>query len=293
MKLIAELKRPSLIKKHNVDGWIVNVKGLSCYYDITYTCDELKEIITEIHDNNQKVYVNVRKIIHEQDINHIIEILKKLESLNVDYYFYGDVTFYEIAEKLNIKHKIIYQVNTYMTNALDIEIMLLENHSVVVSTEISFEEINCIVKNIQKPLYLHAFGYYPIFHSRRELITNYQKYRGLNPNITNEYDVVEELRDSHYPIEQNENGMVVYIDGAYYLSHEIKQLNDYNREIIYILTSKFIDLEVYEEVLDLYISIEKGNEEHQIFEKLKLILTKGLLYETSKLLKKEGSGEVE
>lgn len=293
MKLIAELKSPSLIKKHHVDGWIVNIKGLSCYYDTIYTCEELKEIIAEIHDNNQKVYVNARKIIHEQDIENVIEILKKLEDLKVDYYFYGDVAFYEIAEKLSIKHKIIYQVNTYMTNALDVEIMLWENHSVVVSTEISFEEINYIVKNIQKPLYLHAFGYYPIFHSRRELITNYQKYRGLNPNITNEYDVVEELRESHYPIEQNENGMVVYIDGVYYLSHEIKQFNEYNKEIIYILTSKFIDLEIYKKVLDFYISIEKGNEEYQMFENLKLILTKGLLYETSKLLKKEGGGDVE
>ena len=33
--------------------------------------------------------------------------------------------------------------------------------------------------------------------------------------------IVEELRKSHYPIEQNENGMVVYLDGAYYLSDEL------------------------------------------------------------------------
>lgn len=292
MRLIAELKNPDLIKKHNVDGWIINVKGLSCYYDTIYDYGELNEIITEIHANNQKVYVNARKIIHEQDIVNVIEILKKLEDLDVDYYFYGDIAFNEIAEKLNIKHKIIYQVNTYMTNILDIEIMLRENYSVVVSTEINFDEINYIVKNLQKPIYLYAFGYYPIFHSRRELITNYQKYRGLQSNVANKYDVVEELRESHYPIEQNENGMVVYLDGAYYLSHEIKQLNEYNNKIIYIVTSKFINLEVYKEVLYFYVSTIKGNGEYQIFEN-ELILTKGLLYETSKLLKKEGGGDVE
>lgn len=293
MRLIAELKDLSLIKNYQVDGWIVNIKNLSCYYDVDYQLEELKKIIEAIHNNNQKVYINAKKIIHEENIIEIIDIIKKLECLTVDYYFYSDVAFFEIAEELNIKHKLIYQVNTYMTNSQDIEIMISENSNVVISTEISKEEIVNIIKNIQKPLYLHSFGYYPIFHSRRELITNYQKYRGIPLDINKNYDVVEELRNSHYPIEQNENGMVIYLDGAYYLSSEIVEFNKYNKDINYILTSKFVNLDEYKNVLDLYVAIKKEKSFSDEFEKLNLPLTKGLLYEKSTLLKKEGGAGCE
>lgn len=284
MQVVAELKDISLLEKKNVFGWIVSLKGLSCYYDKTYNIEEVKRIVEIAHQNNQKVYINARKVIHEQDIEKVLNIILELEKLDVDYYFYGDMGFYEIAEELTITHKLIYQVNTYMTNSLDIDMMIRENHSVVVSTEISFEELLKVVENNQKELYLHIFGHYPIFHSRRELISNYFKYRGFNEDLEHNFDIVEELRESHYPIEQNENGMVVYIDGVYVIASELEELEKNNSNLIGIMLSKNINATLYAQILDLYST--KVTDEELL--KLKVNLTKGLLYEQSKLLKKEG-----
>lgn len=280
MKIVSELKDLSLLNNTEVYGWIVNILDLSCYYDELYTLEEIKDIVVVSHQNNQKVYVNAKKIIHEQDIDKVTNLVKELELIGVDYYIYGDLAFYEIAESLKITDKLIYQVATYMTNKYDVNVMLKDNNSVVISTELSFEEMKDIVNNIEHPLYLHAFGYYPIFHSRRELISNYLIYRNLEIDLKANYDIVEELRKSHYPIEQNENGMVVYLDGAYCLTDELASFE----KSICILLSKFIELDEYKKVLEVYTKTKNYSE----LVSLNVVLSKGLLYERSILLKKEG-----
>lgn len=280
MKIVSELKDLCLLKNTKVDGWIVNIFGLSCYYDHLYSLEEIESIVDIAHRQNQKVYVNAKKIIHEQDIDKVTYLVKELEKIGIDYYIYGDVAFLEIVENLQINAKLIYQVATYMTNKYDINEMLEDNNSVVVSTELSLEEMKEIVNDTPKELYLHAFGYYPIFHSRRELISNYLIYRNREIDLEANYDVVEELRKTHYPIEQNENGMVVYLDGVYNLTEELVFFENATA----ILLSKFISLEDYQKVLKVYTN--NGN--YQELEKLNIVLSKGLLYEQSILLKKEG-----
>ena len=280
MKIVSELKDLCLLKNTKVDGWIVNIFGLSCYYDHLYSLEEIESIVDIAHRQNQKVYVNAKKIIHEQDIDKVTYLVKELEKIGIDYYIYGDVAFLEIVGNLQINDKLIYQVATYMTNKYDINEMLKDNNSVVVSTELSLEEMKEIINDTPKELYLHAFGYYPIFHSRRELISNYLIYRNREIDLEANYDVVEELRKTHYPIEQNENGMVVYLDGAYNLTEELVFFENATA----ILLSKFISLEDYQKVLEVYTN--NGN--YQELEKLNIVLSKGLLYEQSILLKKEG-----
>ncbi len=285
MKILAELKDSSLLENVNVYGWIVNILDLSCYYDTLYSIEEIEKIVEIAHKNNQKIYINAKKIIHEQNIVEVTSLVKKLELIGVDYYLYGDFAFYQIAESLNITDKLIYQVVTYMTNKYDIEVMLKENNSVVVSTELSFEEMKDIVNNVTQQLHIHTFGYYPIFHSRRELISNYLIYRDREIDFKADYDIVEELRNSHYPIEQNENGMVVYLDGAYCLTEENNSFDD----SIGILLSKFITLEDYQKILEVYVETKKYSE----LDGLNIVLSKGLLYEQSILLKKEGGNVCE
>ncbi len=288
MRIIAEYKNQKVLKNKCVYGLVVNVFGLSAYYDNIIDIDEAKDVINKIHNNNQLVYINARKIIHEYELGKVSSLLNYLEELGADYYIYSDVAFYMLAEEKNITNKLIYQVNTYMTNTSDVNIMLEENNSVVLSTEISLVELKNILKNTPKNLYIHTFGYYPIFHSRRELITNYQKYRGLDLDIKGKYDVVEELRDSHYPIEQNENGMVVYLDGAYCIDEELEELKSLHDDLYLFVLGKFLTDEEYDKVLKQYTSGDYRN-----IKATYPNISKGLLYEASTLLKNERGNKLE
>lgn len=291
MQLIVELKNLDILNNTDVDeigGYIVNISELSAYNDEEYNLDELPNIISLIHQKGKKVYINARKIFHEDDLITLDNTIKKLVEYGVDYYLYGDVAFYEVSRKYGICDKLIYQVNTYMTNKYDIDIMLKDNNGVVISTEISYQEIEEIVKNVNGNLYLTAFGYYPIFHSRRKLITNYKLYRNEELDLNKQFDVVEELRESHYPIEENKNGTVIYTDGLYYLSNEIYTLNNINPNIKYLVYSKFVDNDKYLKLIAVYSDLLKNKEvSFNEFDNL----TKGLLYERSKLLKEEGGNK--
>ena len=288
MQLVVELKNHLLLNKiddRQIYGYILSINELSAYNDTAYSINELEEIINLIHQKNKKVYLNVRRIFHEDDFELIEEIIKQTIKFNVDYYIYSDFGFYEIMKNLGLENKLIYQVNTYMTNVFDVEIMLEENYSVVLSTEISYDEIEKIVKDIKGNVYLNAFGYYPIFHSRRKLITNYKKYRKEELNLNKKFDIVEELRDSLYPIEENHNGTVIYTDGLDYLSNEIYSLNNINPNLKYLIYSKYTTEEEYLKIISTYSSLlENQQVSCDDFENL----TKGILYEKSKLLKTEG-----
>lgn len=288
MQLVVELKNHLFLDKIDdtkIEGYILSINELSAYNDVEYSVDELKEVITKIHQKNKKVYLNARRIFHEDDFELIEEIVKLTIKFNVDYYIYSDFGFYEIMKNLGLEKKLIYQVNTYMTNVFDVNIMLEENYGVVLSTEISYNEIEKIVKDIKGNLYLNAFGYYPIFHSRRKLITNYKKYRKEELNLNKKFDIVEELRDSHYPIEENHNGTVIYTDGLYYLSCEIYSLNNINPDLKYLIYSKYTTEEEYLKIISTYSSLL--DDKQVSWDDFKN-LTKGLLYEKSKLLKTEG-----
>lgn len=288
MQLVIELKNPQIldnIDDTQIEGYILSIKELSAYNDVEYSINELETIISLIHKKSKKVYLNARKIFHEEDIEIVKEVLEQTIKFGVDYYLYGDVGFYELAGEKGIEKKLIYQVNTYMTNKYDVNIMLEENHGVVLSTEISYSEIENILKDIDGNLYLNAFGYYPIFHSRRKLITNYKIYRSEDVDLNKTFDIVEELRDSHYPIEENDNGTVIYTDGLYYLSKEIYTLNNINQNLKYLIYSKFTNEDEYLQIIAVYCDLIANKDVN--FEQFNN-LTKGLLYETSKLLKTEG-----
>lgn len=288
MQLVVELKKPQILNKIDdtqIAGYIVSIKELSAYNDGEYNINELEEIVSLVHQKGKAVYLNARKIFHDDDLKVAEDIISKMIDLGIDYYLYGDVGFYEMAKAKGIEKKLIYQVNTYMTNRYDIDIMLEENHGVVLSTEISYSEIENILKDVKGNLYLNAFGYYPIFHSRRRLITNYKLYRNEELDLNKTFDIVEELRDSHYPIEENSNGTVIYTDGLYYLSKEIYTLNNINQNLKYLIYSKFIKEEEYLQIITMYCDLMANKEVS--FEQFNN-LTKGLLYETSKLLKTEG-----
>ena len=81
MKIVSELKDISLLENKDIYGWIINVLGLSAYYDRVYSLEEVKQIVKVIKDANQKVYVNVRKIIHEQDVDCILIFFSKMNGI--------------------------------------------------------------------------------------------------------------------------------------------------------------------------------------------------------------------
>ena len=129
--------------------------------------------------------------------------------------------------------------------------MLLENSNVILGKEISYEELKNINSNLSRKTYIDAFGKFPIFYSRRNLISTYFEFRGISDNPKDlDYTLIEEFRNEEYPITELDS-FTVYDTAFYCLGNELQSLNNIDKAY---LSSNFIDIDTYNKVIDIYIN---------------------------------------
>ena len=90
------------------------------------------------------------------------------------------------------------------------------NEYVVVSNQISSDELFEIVKNTKKNLIVDTLGMACCFYSKRPLITNYLKFKDykLKKYRSEVMKLKEETRDNFYHIVEDVNGTKVYEEAA-------------------------------------------------------------------------------
>ena len=115
-----------------------------------------------------------------------------------------------------------------------------------------------INNKLPRKAYIDAFGKFPIFYSRRNLISTYFEFRGINDNPKDlDYTLIEEFRNEEYPITE-EDSFTVYDTAFYCLGDELKELQ--NIERVY-LASNFLNLEDYNKIIDIYLKEENIDQE--------------------------------
>lgn len=284
MKIICELLDVKLLKPSpDLKGWLVGIDKLSLHASRTFSLDELKEILLFARSNNQQVAINALKIFTTSELLEVVPLIKVLSELKVDYLFYTDLGFYQIAKQFQIP--LVYQASTYLTNSDDVNLSLKENATVVISPELSLDEIVLICQKATKNVIIDAFGTRSIFTSRRKLISTYFDYRkilDLNPQ-EKAFTIVEEKRVDYYPIEEDENGTHIFLPAFYYLMEELMELT--NVELLLIRT-KLLTLVQASAVLEAYLSYLASGVNK--IKQTNLSLTKANLDQTSVLLKGQG-----
>lgn len=249
--------------------------------------DSLKLSSSEINEllmlkKINKISLKVNRLFHEKELEDLIKTLKEIKLDKVKYIFYSDLALLDVLSELNILDKAVYDAYTYTTNKQDVLEYVTFNKYVVVSNQISIDEIKELTNNIDKKVIIYGFGKSVIFYSKRPLLTNYFKYRNLdlNANDTNYY-LKEEFRDDLYHIYEDRHGAYVYEAKYYYLMNE---LNDINNVDYVIINSTSLSASLYKKVVDAYL-----NNDEEALVLTNIPLYKGILESKSVLLKSEVS----
>lgn len=271
--LIVEVNDLKLLKCIDTDGFLIGTDKISSEVFVKFPKEKVLEFVKEVHQNKKIVILDATNIFHDQDLAEIKEILDYLSE--VDFVMYNDLA---IMNMVPIEKRIYYST-TYITNLYDFDIVKEENAYVVVSPELSFEELKAF--NQKDGSFIIGFGTWEIFHSRRRLLSNYFKYRKTD-YFNGRYHIIEEFRNEMYPIVEDE-GTKIYLNGYYYLASELKELS---KNILL----KTFDLE-YENVVKIVHAyneaIINGDYEklERIIKEFPIDTNKGLLYEESILTK--------
>ncbi len=265
------------LKDQRITDIVLNIQDLS--FGITYnlTVDAINNILNKTSKN---VSINVKRLFHEYELIALENTLKSINLEKVSNIFYSDLAVYDIVKSLGYENKLVYDAFTYLTNYLDVEEYNSFNKSVVVSNQISKEEIDELLSKITKPVMIHGFGKSVIFYSKRKLITNYFNYRDVSykANLKNYY-LQEELRSELYHIYEDENATYIYEKGYYYLFNE---LNNIDKVETIIIESSDLKESDYDVVVEAYL-----NNDLELLKSLPIDLSKGIMENKSVLLKKE------
>ena len=162
---------------------------------------EVEFYISEIDD-----YVLVNRILDDNDLDKLESILN---SSNIKGIVFDDLGIIDIVANLDITK--ILLLDHLATNTKSINYYLEYVDSVVVSNDLTEEEIRNIVANVSKPLVINVFGLKTLMYSRRLLLSNYEMYH----NLKEERIVDANIEDKYFKIVENDYGTLFYAKNYY------------------------------------------------------------------------------
>lgn len=203
---------------------IKDLKGLGIeklVYPLTFFCVGIPVTfdIEDIKEDNAYIFVN--RVLDCESIDKLSKILHNLPS-NIKGIIFDDLGLIEVLKDVNIE-KVLYNSH-FSTNYDSINYMFDYVDEVIVSTDITEEEIDEIIKNAKKKVSSVVFGLIPSLYSRRSLLTNYAKH------YNKEIETIKELNcmDKKFIAIENEYGMMMYhypyFNGERLINKDLKYL---------------------------------------------------------------------
>lgn len=190
-------KYPSINK---CDGFILAVKDFSYLFGMSFTIDEIKNIKNKYKD--KEIFVCANKLIFNSELSDYKTCLTKLDELNLSGIIVGDIAGITynlntpiILDQMHLNNS-YYTINHYYNNNVK---------GVVLTNDITKEEINEIRENTKAILFKKVFGYPHLSTSNRNLISNYKNKFNIS-NKSKTYSISENNSNSYYKIFEDDFG---------------------------------------------------------------------------------------
>lgn len=258
--LVTELKSLERINEYNVDVLILNTKFTSVW-DFYIDLDQLHLF------NNKNIALNIDKIIEEDELIELDDYIKKTLNYDITYYIYTDMSVYCILKKYNLESKSVFFSKTINCSTYDIKQYNNLSIKCLVSTELTIDDL-IKISNIENN-FIYTYGNFSIFYSKRKLLSLYKEYANLDYQPQNKkYTLLEETREEHYPVIENNNGTFVYGSYNYLLFKEIELLNKNN---YFYISSLFINEDDLIKIINIYNNGFKNGFSEELLEQLNCI----------------------
>lgn len=242
--------------KDDITGFIIGIKDLSLRVPLVIDPDEVEKYITFANENNKKIYIALNSIIHNEKLHLIEEILQQDFIKYVHGVYFGDLSVYQIAEKYKLNEKLIYHPETLVANYKIANFWHQKGiMRAVIAKELPLEDILQIGRMSDLEIEIMVSGYYPMFHSRRNLLTNFFLYVDNKDEIdklgNDNYLIKEEIRNEFYHIIENENGTHIYAPNHLVMIEYLQQFINENISTFRI-ERQFIEDKDFYQILKAY-----------------------------------------
>ena len=164
VEFIATLNDASFIEL-DLDAYILGNKKYAVRLTASFEYEEIKDLVSKIHSENKKAYVSVNKLFTQEEIKGLEDYLKSINELNVDGILFSDMAVYQIAKRNGFANILIYDPDTLMVNSFDVKFFNdLGLKSVILSKDISLEEIIAVANKNPGFVSVPSYGHFPLFY---------------------------------------------------------------------------------------------------------------------------------
>lgn len=237
----------------NIDGVILAIKELAVNSSFYIDIDDFDKIDFK----GKKVFISLNKLMHNNDLEYLRIVMNKLKDKDVRILFY-DMAVYCIALEYEMISKLVIQQDhlnaSVLTNKFYHKLGIDGSY---ITSDITCHELLEIKKGSGMEIFFMAYGYAPIFYSRRYLISNYLKYID-HEKENGEYQIVSDTGVS-YPIEEEEFGTTIYTPKVINL---INYLDELDKIDYLILNSNKIDDSEFNNIVLKFLNHEKMDHEY-------------------------------
>ena len=230
-----------------------------------FTLEEIKEGVEFAHNLNKKVYVTVNIVFHEDDIEDLVDYLKKLEEYKVDAIIASDMFILDLLKENNINLEFHLSTQSSCLNKESASFFKKEGvKRVVLARECSKNDIVDIIKStgIDTEVFIH--GAMCMGYSGRCALSNYMTNRDSNRGacaqicrwVFDLYDEKEKINDkTDFSFSPKDLSMLKFIPDLIEIGVTSLKIEGRMKSIYYLATL----LSVYRKVIDDYYS---GNYEY-------------------------------
>lgn len=211
-------------EKLDIVNFLFPLENYSIGYN-TFSFEEIKAF--------NSAYILINRLLTDEDIDNFI----KLEiPNNIKGFVIEDIGLIDILKSKG--YEVILFQNHLNNNYETINYWLKYVDSLVISTDITKEEIKEIIDKADKPLVLNTFLLPMIMYSRRRLVSNF--YRHIGKDSKNEIAINEKISNSNFLIKESTYGSAVF-------NNKILDYRDFTKELnqekikFYLFNSAHID----------------------------------------------------
>ena len=230
----------SKLKEESNVTFLFPMNGFTVGFSKTFFLEE----ITVDH-----AFIFVNRIFNSKEIDAFKEFIRSLPK-NIEGIVFDDIGVLQVLKTIpNHLTKILF-LNHFNCNYKSINTYLEYVDSVLISTDITEEEVGEILHYPKNPHVLYTFGYVNIMFPRRYLITNYNEH--FKKDVSSVSNLTNDLKQS-FKIVENEYGTVIYTGEPFNgLSYRGKA-----NVLYYFINSLFLSDEEIVEIIHSDTNLEK------------------------------------
>lgn len=241
-----------------------------------FTLEEIKEGVEFAHNLNKKVYVTVNIVFHEDDIEDLVDYLKKLEEYHVDAIIASDMFILDLIKENNINLEFHLSTQSSCLNKESASFFKKEGvKRVVLARECSKNDIVDIIKSTKIDTEVFIHGAMCMGYSGRCALSNYMTNRDSNRGacaqicrwVFDLYDEKEKINDkTDFSFSPKDLSMLRFIPDLIEIGVTSLKIEGRMKSIYYLATL----LSVYRKVIDDYYAgkYEYSKEDELILERV-------------------------